>query len=270
MRYRKGSIALSTTRDYPVLRQAVDSVFISHSQLFEFLKLDYCASSRNAFNNRVLRLVKHGLLVRHHLPSAHHESIYSLSSAGAQRLLSVGEYCLPRVDARASTNRCATVCHSLELNEIHLALKRSGSLVYWMSEPEIRSRSDLANGYWKYYDAVVTVRSAGRDYKFALEYERTPKAARYYVTIRERIEHESAITHFLYLAPSSDLLGFVADKLHGCSRTIYFGLFKDFLEQTMELSVRQNRSPVSIALTTALSQGKAVQRAGNLFSNIAV
>src|SRR5262249_1070988 len=106
MRYRKGSIALSTTRDHPVLRQALDSVFISDRQLFEFLKLDYCASSRNAFNNRVLRLVKHGLLVRHDLPSAHHESIYSLSSTGAQRLVSAGEYCLPHADARASSNRC--------------------------------------------------------------------------------------------------------------------------------------------------------------------
>src|SRR5262249_7611946 len=104
MRYRKGSIALSTTRDYPMLRQALDAGFISHSQLFEFLKLDYCVSSRNAFNNRVLRLVKHGLLVRHDLPSAHHESIYSLSSAGAQRLASAGEYCLPRVEAAASRN----------------------------------------------------------------------------------------------------------------------------------------------------------------------
>jgi len=269
MRYRKGSIALSTTRDRPILRQALDSGFISHSQLFEFLKLDYCVSSRNAFNNRVLRLVRHGLLIRHDLPSTHHESIYSLSSAGAQRLVS-GEYCPPHVDAGASRSRCAQIPHSLELNEIHLALKRSGSLIYWMAEPAIRSRSDLASGYWKYYDAVVTVRSAGCDYKFALEYERTPKAARHYVAIRERIEHESAITHFLYLAPNYDLLGFVADKLRGCSRAIYFGLLKDFLEQTMAMSVRQNGSPVSTTLTTALSRGKAIQRAGNLFADIAV
>jgi hypothetical protein len=270
MRYRKGSIALSTTRDYPMLRQVLESGFISHSQLFEFLKLDYCVSSRNAFNNRVLRLVKHGLLVRHEVPSAHDESVYSISPTGAQRLVSAGEYCLPRIDAGASRSRCPAISHSLELNEIHLALKRSGSLVYWMAEPAIRSRSDLANGYWKYYDAVVTVRSAGRDYRFALEYERTPKAARHYVAIRERIEHESAITHFLYLAPSYDLLGFVADKMRGCSRAIYFGLFKDFLSQTMALSVRQNRSPVSTTLATVLSQGKAIQRAGNLFSGIAV
>ena len=64
MRYWKGSIALSVTRDYPLLRQVLHSGFITHSQLFEFSRLDYCVSARNAFNNRVLRLVKHGLLDR--------------------------------------------------------------------------------------------------------------------------------------------------------------------------------------------------------------
>ena len=271
MRYRKGSIALSTTRDCPLLRQALDSGLVSHSQLFEFLKLDYCASSRNAFNNRVLRLVKHGLLIRHELPSTHHESIYSISAAGTQRLVSTGEYCLGRGEAGGLRNRCPGIAHSLELNEIHLALKRSGSLISWMPEPAIRSRVDLGNnGYCKYYDAIVAVRLMGHDFKFALELERTPKAARHYSAIRERLDLESAIGHFLYLAPNYDLLDFVADKLRGCSRAIYFGLLRDFLEQTLSLSVRQNGSPVSITLTTALSQGKAFPRAGNLFSDIAV
>jgi hypothetical protein len=39
--------------------------------------------------------------------------------------------------------------HSLDLNEIHLALKRTGRLIYWTPETEIRSRNDLtADGYW--------------------------------------------------------------------------------------------------------------------------
>ncbi len=68
MRYWKESIALSSTRDYPLLRQVLHSGFITHGQLFEFLRLDYCVSSRNAFNNRALRLVKHGLLIRRAVP----------------------------------------------------------------------------------------------------------------------------------------------------------------------------------------------------------
>jgi hypothetical protein len=35
MRYRKGSIALSSTRDYPLLRQTLHSGLITHNPLFE-------------------------------------------------------------------------------------------------------------------------------------------------------------------------------------------------------------------------------------------
>jgi len=66
VRYWKGSIALSSIRDYPLLRQVLRSTFITHGQLYEFMRLEYCATSRNAFNNRVLRLVKHDHLVAHH------------------------------------------------------------------------------------------------------------------------------------------------------------------------------------------------------------
>ncbi len=73
MRYRKGSIAPSTAHDYPLLRQVLHSGFITHNQLFDFLRLDFCTFSRNAFNNRLLRLVKHRLLTRHDLPFANHD-----------------------------------------------------------------------------------------------------------------------------------------------------------------------------------------------------
>jgi len=64
VRYWKGSIALSSIRDYPLLRQVLRSTFITHGQLYEFMRLEYCATSRRAFNNRVLRLVKHDHLIR--------------------------------------------------------------------------------------------------------------------------------------------------------------------------------------------------------------
>ena len=132
--------------------------------------------------------------------------------------------------------------HSLDLNEIHLALKRTGALVYWTPETEIRSRNDLTTaGYWKYYDAVVVVRLAGQDCKFALEYERTPKAARQYLSVRQRIEQETSITHFLYLMPNYDLLWFVADKLSECRRAVHFGLLKDFLQLTVGAASEKER-----------------------------
>lgn len=270
MRYWKGSIALSHTRDYPLLRQVLHSGFITHSQLFEFLKLEYCVSSRNAFNNRVLRLVKHGLLIRRDRPFVNREAVYSVSEIGALELAGSGEPFahsspLKRSDAQR------LVHHSLELNEIHLALKRTGSLVYWMPETEIRSRNDLtSHGYWKYYDAVVVVRLAGRDCKFALEYERTPKAARHYFDIRQRIEQEVSVDHFLYLVPNHDLLWFVADRLSECSRAVYVGLLQEFLQHTLMLPVRKTGSPVSMTLASVLAQDKEAQRTGSLFPGIAV
>jgi hypothetical protein len=270
VRYWKGSIALSSTRDYPLLRHVFQSGFITHNQLFELLKLDYCAASRNAFNNRVLRLVKRGLLSRQERLSASRDVVYSMSMSGALALGVNGNLNHSIVN-RASNINNRQLYHSLDLNEIHLALKRSASLVYWMPETEVRSRTDLTPyGYWKYYDAVVVVRLAGQDCKFALEYERTPKAARQYVAIRERIEQETAIRHFLYLVPNHDFLWFIAEKLSQCRRAVYIGLFQDFLEQTLALPVRRSGSPATLTLASVLVPGKETQHSGELFSGVAV
>ncbi len=271
MRYWKGSIALSSTRDYPLLRQVLQSGFVTHSQLFEFLRLDYCVSSRNAFNNRVLRLVKHGLLIRHERPFFNREITYSISQRGAAELVANGACCAHATADVRPGHVQTSLYHSLDLNHVHLALKRTGTLLYWTPEMEIRSRNDLTGGgYWKYYDAVVAVRLAGQDCKFALEYERTPKAARHYVTVGQRIEMETSISQFLYLVPNYDLLRFVMNKLFNCKRAIYFGLLRDFLQQTLALPVRRNGSPASLTLTSVLTEGKPAQRPGTLFPGIAV
>lgn len=270
MRYWKGSIVLSPTRDQPLLREVARSAFITHNQLFESLKLDYCASSRKAFNNRVLRLVNHGLLVRREGLIGSREVVYSVSSSGASALEG-SKHRLVDPSGKAGSPGIQTLRHCLDLNEIHLALKRTGSLVYWMPETEIRSRCDLTSyGYWKYYDAVVVVRLAGQDCKFALEYERTPKAARQYVAIRERIEQETAIRHFLYLVPNHDFMWFIAEKLSQCRRAVCIGLFQDFLEQNLALPVRRTGSPATLTLASVLAPGKEVRYSGELFPRIAV
>ena len=87
MRYRKGMIALSETRDYPLLRRVLYSSFVTPAQLYEFMKLDYCVSSRNAFDNRLRRLLTHDLLVRHEIPTMNRGVVYSISRAGASEWL---------------------------------------------------------------------------------------------------------------------------------------------------------------------------------------
>jgi hypothetical protein len=265
MRYPKGSIALSGTKDYPLLRQVQHSGVITHNQLFEFSRLDYRVTTRNDFNKRVLRLVKHGLLIRGERSLANREAVYSLSRSGALELERSGDHFVHSSSGRPES-RDRLRHHSLELNEVHLALKRTGSLVYWMPETEIRSRNDLTPyGYCKYYDAIVVVRLAGQDCKFAVEYERTPKASRHYRTIRERIERETRIAHLLYIVPNYDLMWFIMEELAGCSRPVYFGLFREFLQQTLALQVRQLRSPASLTLASALTQGNEAQPSGPLF-----
>lgn len=270
MRYWKGSIVLSPARDQPLLREVARSGFITHNQLFESLKLDYCASSRKAFNNRVLRLLKHGLLVRREGPIGSREVVYSVSSSGTSAFEASRD---PLVDPsrKACSPGIQALRHCLDLNEIHLALKRTGSLVYWMPETEIRCRNDLTPyGYWKYYDAVVVVRLAGQDCKFALEYERTPKAARQYAAIRDRIDQETAIRHFLYLVPNHDLMWFMVERLAQCRRAVCIGLIQDFLEQTLALPVRRRGSPATLTLASVLVPGKEAQYSGELFSDVAV
>jgi hypothetical protein len=271
MRYWKGSIALSSTRDYPLLRHVLQSGSITHNQLFELLKLDYYASSRKAFNNRVLRLVKHGLLIRREGLIASRDVVYCMSASAALALGVSGNPFNHSTPNATSSITDRQLHHSLDLNEIHLSLKRTGSLVYWMPETEVRSRNDLTPyGYCKYYDAVVVVRLGGQDCRFALEYERTPKAARDYIVIRERLDQETSLRHFLYLVPNHDLMWFIAEKLSQCKRAVYIGLLQDFLQQALALQVRRARSPATLPLASVLAPGREVQHSGELFSGVAV
>ena len=56
------------------------------------MRLGYWATSRNAFNNSVLRLVKHDYLVRDEVPFRTEGYVYSISARGAAELAGLGEY----------------------------------------------------------------------------------------------------------------------------------------------------------------------------------
>jgi hypothetical protein len=117
----------------------------------------------------------------------------------------------------------------LELNDIHLALKRTGIFVRWTPESDIRSRNEFTDiGYVKDYDATVAVRLDNREHRFALEYERTAKAKRHYQRIWKRIEAETDPSHFLYLTPNHDLLSLLMRLFRDCPRQVHFGLRSDF------------------------------------------
>jgi hypothetical protein len=254
MRYRKGTITLSDTWDYPLLRRVLHCVFVTPAQLYEFMKLDHCASSHNAFDNRVRRLLAHELLVRREIPTMNRGVVYSLSRAGASEMIGKGEYYSGSADKGEPPS--GHVQHALELNDIHLALKRTGVLVRWTPESDIRSRNEFTGiGYVKDYDAVVAVRIDGHEHRFALEYERTPKARSRYHIIWKRIEEETEFRHFLYLVPNHDMLSLLVKQFQGCRRAVYFGLRKDFLADTLSVGVQSNHSPLSTTLRAVLTAG---------------
>jgi hypothetical protein len=259
VRYLKGIIALSETRDYPLLRRVLHSTFVTADQLFEFMTLEYCVTSRKAFENRVRRLVAHALLVRHQIREMHRGVVYAIAPAGASELIARGEYYAGSPDRAEVVG--GHVQHALELNEIHLALKRTGNLARWTPESDIRSRNELTGiGYVKDYDAIVEVRIDGHEHRFALEYERTPKAKTRYDAIRMRIEAEAEFRHFLYIAPNLDLLAFLRERFRDCRRSIYFGLRRDLLADALELPVMTNHGGGEARFSAVLSSSDRVQR----------
>ena len=83
MRYQRGSIAISVGQDLPLLRQVLQSQFITHEQLFEFMRYGCYELKRSSFNWRVLRLVQKGFLERHPLRAS---CVYSIARAGSSFL----------------------------------------------------------------------------------------------------------------------------------------------------------------------------------------
>jgi hypothetical protein len=190
----------------------------------------------------VLRLVRHDYLIRDELPFRTEGYVYSMCARGAAELAGLGEYYtgLPRRPVDGQLPKA--VYHAIDLNEIHLALKRSEQLVRWTPDTEIRSRNEFTgSGYRKDYDAVVTVRCDSSERTFALEYERTAKARKEYLQIRNDMEAETAMARFLYLVPNYDLLSYVSSFFTTSRRAIYFGLFPDFLNHLLDMALRSTK-----------------------------
>jgi hypothetical protein len=100
--------------------------------------------------------------------------------------------------------------------------------------------SCIAFAYAKDYDAIVTVRTDTGDKQFALEYERTPKAAKFYRAIAASIAHEARPDCILYLIPNYDLLQFVSTFFVSVKRAVYFGLARDWHERLLDMAVSQH------------------------------
>lgn len=236
MRYPKDSIQLNESRDIPLLRQILRSEFATHSQLFEFMRLNRYERSRKSFDWRLRRLVDRELLKRQTTPGCTGEFVYSVAARAAMLLQGMGEYCLVGRDRFNGKESERSVLHAIGLNEIQLSALRAGLIVRWIGATEIRSQNELTGfGFAKDYDAVVTVRTERGERRFALEYERSPKPIRYYRDVAAALGREARIDHLLYLVPNYDLLRFISGFFRNSQCRVFFGLVKDWHAQLLDM-----------------------------------
>ncbi len=256
MRYPEGSIQLNPSRDLPLLRQILRSEFVTHSQLFEFTRLNHYERSRNSFAWRMRRLVERGLVLRQTLAAGSGDAVYSVASSAATLLQSMGEYCLVGCGRSGAENLRRNALHAIGLNEIHLSALRAGVLVRWIPSLEIRSQNELtAFGFAKDYDAIVTVRTDVGERQFALEYERSPKPAKCYRAIAACMSQEVHVNRLLYLAANYDILRFVSAFFTETGYPVFFGLFADWHSQLLEMPVLDSLAKRAVALRQGLNGG---------------
>lgn len=254
MRYPKGSIQLNQARDLPLLRQILRSEFVTDSQLFEFSQLSHYETSRNSFHWRMRRLVGRALVLRETLPAGTGDTVYSVASAAATLLQSMGEYCLVGRGHSDREKVNGSALHAIGLNEIHLSALRAGVLIRWMAGIEIRSQNELtAFGFAKDYDAIVTVSTEIGERTFALEFERTPKPAKSYRAIAAYISREVHVNRLLYLAANYDILRFVSSFFADVEFPVFFGLVTDWHSHLLEMPVVDGHAKRAFPLRQALN-----------------
>src|SRR5919108_3649606 len=116
MRFRKDVVAISASRDIPLLRQVLHSVVISRTQLFTFMQLGYFESRRDAFNWRLRRLVGQDLLKVHELPALSHDPLYTITASGITCLECHGEFCPAASPISNQHLMGLNIAHTLEVN----------------------------------------------------------------------------------------------------------------------------------------------------------
>jgi hypothetical protein len=251
MGFQKGSITLNPSQDIPLLLQVLHSRFITHDQLREFMLLDGHEVKQACFNWRVRRLVQSGLLNRDCARPVTPSPVYSITPVAA---LMLAEHCPVLNNGRQKdVSRPTYWRHSMDVNDLHLALARQGVLEDWQSEMIIRAKNELtSSGYVKDYDAIVTVRIENCPVTFALEYERTPKKTREYFEIRSLLEQENQINHFLYIVPEPDLGSFILHCFSGTTVALFVGLADEFTKSFTEMNVIEAASGTTKPITAAL------------------
>jgi hypothetical protein len=242
MRYYKGHIVLSDERDVPVLLHIRNARAITFDQLCELLSLDGIERLRRSVHWRLSRLVENGLVQRAEYNLFFAQPVLTITPLGLAFLESRGHFLLALPSTAERVIHPAQVFHALELVNIRLALARAGILQAWKTELEITSRNlVLEVPVAKDYDALVEISVGAETWAFAIEYERTIKAATRYQQIREVLNQDKTVDVILYLTPNHDMLYLLAVEMRNVAKKIGFALSDSFRRDLLDARTILNR-----------------------------
>lgn len=194
-------------RDLPMLLAVRNATFISHGQLHEQLVATGTEASRRAFNWRVQRLVRAGLVEKLPPTLPYSGAVYRITRSGLACLEASGEGLMSLTSESRSLANPAQTQHYLELGEIRAAFRRTKMLKTWSGDLEVRSLNQSIDApLAKDYDAVAELELEGFRYRIAIEYERSLKSSARYEEILAAIKDEDQIDLLVYLTSSIDLL----------------------------------------------------------------
>jgi hypothetical protein len=238
MRYAKGNLSVSSTRDIPLLLRIRNSKFVTHDQLFEFMQLAGYEHSRNSFNWRVKRLVNGNYISICAGNFGMGVAIYRITRDGLLQLEKQGHFATTFNSGTQHPPHALQVHHALELNAIQWQLAKANLLACWQSDVETASSNTVSRApLAKDYDAIVDVWNGDKMARFALEYERTLKSARQYRKIRLALEREDRIGCVLYLTAGFEIIVHLAHQLSGIHKRLAFATVPAFQRYLLDTPV---------------------------------
>ncbi len=204
---RSTYIRYNEERDLPMLLAIRNASFISHGQMFDQLVAGGSEASRRAFNWRIQRLVKAGVVLKMPPQLPYCGPVYSITRSGLACLEACGQGLMSLTSESRSLVNPVQILHYLELGEIQAAFQRTRLLKEWTGDLEVRSiNQSIDLPLAKDYDAIAELELRGSRYRIALEYERSLKSSARYREIVAAIEDENQIQLLVYFTSSIDLL----------------------------------------------------------------
>ena len=249
MRYRKGYIALSDSRDVPVLLLIRNARAITFDQVCALAAIEGSESSRRSVYWRLSRLEGCELIRRMTYDRFFSQPIFAITPLGLQFLEFRGHSLLSLPSTAKSIIRKSQILHSVELAGIRVALAQKGLLKSWKWELEIVSRNlAYGTGKMKDFDALAEIVVDAETKCVAIEFERTLKGSGRYEELRSIFKADRTADRVLYLTPNAEILYILALEMRDVGKRIGFVLSETLRSELLDASILTN-SPANDVLS---------------------